>query len=77
MRSPAPRQRDTQTDVSLTERELEVLRLLEKGLSKREVARSLFLSYNTIHTHTKSIYRKLGVLTRSEAIQQAHERGVL
>jgi LuxR family transcriptional regulator, maltose regulon positive regulatory protein len=77
MRSPAPRQRDTQTDVSLTERELEVLRLFEKGLSKREVARSLFLSYNTIHTHTKSIYRKLGVLTRSEAIQRARERGVL
>jgi LuxR family transcriptional regulator, maltose regulon positive regulatory protein len=77
MRSPAPRQRDPHSVVSLTERELEVLRLLEKGLSKREVARSLFLSYNTIHTHTKSIYRKLGVLTRSEAIQQAHERGVL
>jgi len=72
-----PAERDTQTNCSLTERELEVLRLLEKGLSKREVARSLFLSYNTIHTHTKSIYRKLGVLTRSEAIQRARERGLL
>jgi LuxR family transcriptional regulator, maltose regulon positive regulatory protein len=77
MRSPALRQRDTRTDVSLTERELEVLRLLEKGFSKREVARALFVSYNTIHTHTKSIYRKLGALTRPEAIQNARERGVL
>jgi LuxR family maltose regulon positive regulatory protein len=51
--------------------------LLEKGLSKREVARSLFLSYNTIHTHPRSIYRKLGVLTRSEAIQRARQRGLL
>jgi ATP/maltotriose-dependent transcriptional regulator MalT len=62
---------------SLTERELEVLRLLEKGLSKREIARTLYLSFNTIHSHTKSIYRKLGTYSRAEAVQRARQDGTL
>jgi LuxR family maltose regulon positive regulatory protein len=61
----------------LTERELEVLRHLEKGLSKREVASTLFLSYNTVHSHTRSIYRKLGASSRREAVDRAHEQGLL
>jgi LuxR family transcriptional regulator, maltose regulon positive regulatory protein len=62
---------------SLTDRELEVLRFLEKGLSKREIASALFLSYNTIHSHTRSIYRKLSASSRDEAIAGAKERGIL
>jgi LuxR family maltose regulon positive regulatory protein len=62
---------------SLTERELEVLQLLEKGMSRREIARMLYLSLNTVRSHTKSIYRKLGAVSRAEAIQRAHEDGIL
>jgi LuxR family transcriptional regulator, maltose regulon positive regulatory protein len=61
----------------LTDRELDVLQLLERGLSKREVAGELFVSYNTIHTHARSIYRKLGASSRREALARAHERGLL
>jgi LuxR family maltose regulon positive regulatory protein len=61
----------------LTGRETEVLRLLEKGLSKREIGRTLYLSFNTIHSHTRSIYRKLDASTREEAIRHALERGLL
>ena len=61
----------------LTPRELEVLHLLEKGLSKREIASTLFLSYNTIHSHTRSIYRKLNASSRVEAIAHAREQGLL
>jgi LuxR family maltose regulon positive regulatory protein len=62
---------------SLTERELEVLQLLEKGMSRREIAHMLYLSLNTVRSHTKSIYRKLGAMSRAEAIQRAHEDGIL
>jgi DNA-binding NarL/FixJ family response regulator len=61
----------------LTERELEVLRLLDKGLSKREIAKTLYLSFNTVHSHTKSIYQKLTAFSRDEAIRRAREEGLL
>jgi LuxR family maltose regulon positive regulatory protein len=61
----------------LTERELSVLRLLRGSLSEREIGQELFVSYNTIHSHMRSIYRKLGVSTRAEAIQAARSRGLL
>jgi LuxR family transcriptional regulator, maltose regulon positive regulatory protein len=61
----------------LTQRELDVLKLLEKGLPKREIADALFLSYNTIHSHAKSIYRKLDASNREEAIFHARERGLI
>ena len=60
----------------LSERELEVLRLLASGLSKREIGSELYLSFNTVHSHTKAIYRKLGVSSRHEAVSRAHEFGV-
>jgi ATP/maltotriose-dependent transcriptional regulator MalT len=58
----------------LTERELEVLRLLAEGLTKREVAAMLFVSYSTVHSHSKSIYRKLDGASRDEVL--AHARGL-
>ena len=61
----------------LTERELEVLRLLAEGLSKREIAATLFVSYSTIHSHTKSIYRKLDGTSRDEVLEQARELGLI
>jgi LuxR family maltose regulon positive regulatory protein len=61
----------------LTERELEVLRLLAEGLTKREVAARLFLSYSTIHSHTKSIYRKLDGASRDEVLERARALGFI
>jgi LuxR family transcriptional regulator, maltose regulon positive regulatory protein len=55
----------------LTEGEMTVLRLLAGTLSLREIGRELCLSQNTIKTHTRSIYRKLGVSTRHDAIAAA------
>ena len=61
----------------LTEREAAVLRLLGGTLSLREIGRELNLSKNTIKTHTRAIYRKLGVSTRHEAVAKGREIGVL
>ena len=58
----------------LSERELTVLRLLSGGLSEREIAHELFLSFNTVHTHVKSVYRKLGVSSRADAVARGRER---
>jgi LuxR family maltose regulon positive regulatory protein len=62
---------------SLTDRELEVLRLLGEGMSQREIARRLYLSFNTVHSHTKSIYQKLGAVTRDDAMRIAREQGLV
>ena len=61
----------------LTEREEAVLRLLRGPLSLREIGQELFLSTNTIKTHTRAIYRKLGVSTRTEAVERGYETGLL
>ena len=61
----------------LTDRELSVLQLLEAGLSQRQIAQKLFLSFHTIHSHTKSIYTRLCVTSRDEAIRRAHELQLL
>ena len=60
----------------LTERERAVLRLLRGTLSTREIGQELYLSGNTIKTHTRSIYRKLGVSSRQDAIERGRELGL-
>ena len=55
----------------LSARELDILRLLADGLTNDEIARALFLSVNTVKTHLKAIYGKLGVHTRREATAEA------
>jgi len=57
----------------LSERELEVLRLLRTGLNGPEIARELIVSLNTMRTHTQSIYSKLGVNNRGAAVRRAEE----
>jgi LuxR family transcriptional regulator, maltose regulon positive regulatory protein len=57
----------------LTEREQVVLNLLGKSLSVSEIARELYLSVNTVKTHRRAIYRKLGVSSRQEAIERARQ----
>ena len=59
----------------LSEREREVLRLLETDLSGPEIARQLVVSLNTVRTHTKNIYMKLGVNNRRAAVLRAQELG--
>ena len=54
-----------------------MLRLLRGSLSLRQIAAELFLSLNTIKTHTQSIYRKLGVSTRDDAIVRGRDTGIL
>jgi LuxR family transcriptional regulator, maltose regulon positive regulatory protein len=61
----------------LTERELAVLRLLPSGMSQREIGAALFLSQNTVKTHTRGIYRKLRASSRSEAVARARTAGLL
>ena len=54
-----------------------MLRVLATGASKRQAADALFVSFNTIHSHVRSIYRKLDVHTLSGAVSEARERGML
>jgi LuxR family maltose regulon positive regulatory protein len=61
----------------LSERELEVLRLLATDLNGPEIARKLIVSLNTMHTHTKNIYSKFGVNNRRAAVHRAEELGLL
>lgn len=61
----------------LTERELEVLRLVAQGLGNREISESLEVSINTIEFHAKNIFRKLEVRTRSGAVHSATQQGWL
>jgi LuxR family maltose regulon positive regulatory protein len=58
----------------LSERELAVLRLLPSRLSQREIAAELYVSLNTVKTHMRSIFRKLGVASREEAVTRARAR---
>ena len=70
--APAPA-----SDEGLSEREREVLRLLATELSGPEIARQLFVSVNTLRTHTKHIFTKLDVNTRRAAVRRAAELGLL
>lgn len=60
----------------LSERELTVLRYLASRLTSSEIARELYLSVNTVRSHVKAIYRKLGVNSRADAVRAAHGRAL-
>ena len=64
---------DSELGDPLTVRELDVLRLLQGSLSLHDIGRELFLSANTVKTHTNAIYRKLGAHSRAEAVRLARE----
>jgi LuxR family transcriptional regulator, maltose regulon positive regulatory protein len=72
----ARKPREGQLDGELTERELDVLRLLGGELSTRQMAQSLYVAPSTVRTQIKSIYRKLGVSSRSAAVEEARARGL-
>ena len=54
-----------------------MLRLLSGGSSEREIGRQLFVSFNTVHTHVKSIYRKLGASSRADALSRARDQHLI
>jgi LuxR family maltose regulon positive regulatory protein len=67
---------EARTAEPLTEREVTVLRLLGGTLSLREIGNELYVSANTVKTHTQAIYRKLGVSTRYDAVAQGKRLGL-
>jgi LuxR family maltose regulon positive regulatory protein len=74
-----PPGREPQLDFGqrLTDREMTILRLFPSPLSLREIAGELFLSVNTVKTHNRAIYRKLGVCSRRDATERARELALL
>ena len=61
----------------LSQRELEVLSLAAEGLTNQEIAQTLYVSINTVKTHLRNIYGKLGVTTRREAAAKATALGLI
>ena len=61
----------------LSERELEVLQLIAEGVSRQEIASQLVLSLNTVKTHARNIYSKLGVNNQMQAVGKARLLGLL
>ena len=74
---PSPRLGIRSADEKLTERELRVLKLLTSDLSERGIGQELYVSHNTVHSHVRSIYRKLGVSSRAHALQRTRELRLL
>ena len=61
----------------LSERELEVLRLLEQGASNQEIAKDLMLALSTVKSHVRNILSKLGASNRTQAVKRARTLGLL
>ena len=75
--APPPRVTAASLLEPLSERELEVVRLIASGASNRDIARKLFVSLSTVKTHINNIYRKLEVRTRTQAVARARELKLL
>jgi DNA-binding CsgD family transcriptional regulator len=63
--------------LGLTPRELEILQLIASGLSNREIASQLFVSENTVKTHSSRVFDKLNARRRTQAVQIAKEQGLI
>jgi DNA-binding NarL/FixJ family response regulator len=66
-----------EASAQLSARERDVIGLIAKGATNREIAQRLFLSPHTIKEHTSAIYRKLGVRNRAEAVKKAQRLGII
>ena len=66
-----------QQTLGITARELEILTLVARGLSNREIAAQLFVSENTVKTHCARTFDKLGAARRTQAVQRGKELGLL
>jgi DNA-binding NarL/FixJ family response regulator len=75
-RMMAPQSRDADSGPRLTERETEILRLVAKGLSSRQIAERLVLSHRTVQNHTQNVLTKLQLHNRVELARYAIETGL-
>jgi two-component system, NarL family, response regulator LiaR len=66
-----------QQSLGITARELEILTLVARGLSNREIATQVFVSENTVKTHCARVFDKLGAARRTQAVQRGKELGLL
>ena len=73
---PAPRQ-PSDPGVQLTDRELQVLRGMSQGKSNGQIGRELYLSEDTVKTHARRLFRKLGVRDRAQAVAHGFRRGLV
>jgi ATP/maltotriose-dependent transcriptional regulator MalT len=64
-------------ELSITKRELEILALIAQGMSNREIAEKLFVSENTVKTHSSRLFDKLSVKRRTQAVQIGKEMGLI
>lgn len=64
-------------DMSLSKREIEVLQLMAEGLSNQEIATRLFVSLNTIKTHTSRVFEKMDVKRRTQAVEKARRLSII
>ena len=64
-------------DLGITKRELEILALIAQGMSNREIAEKLFVSENTVKTHSSRLFDKLGARRRTQAVQLGKEMGLI
>jgi ATP/maltotriose-dependent transcriptional regulator MalT len=62
---------------ALSEREVEVLRLVAAGLSNRDIGQQLFISEKTVKSHLSNIMGKLGVVNRTQAVDQGRQFGLI
>lgn len=68
---------EAESDPRLSQREAQILRLLAEGHSNKELARKLFVTENTVETHLRRIYSKLGISNRTQAVVRALESGLI
>ena len=64
-------------DLGITPREMEILGLIAQGMSNREIAEKLYVSENTVKTHSSRVFDKLGANRRTQAVQLGKEFGLL
>jgi len=74
---PFARNTAQQQALGITARELEILTLVARGFSNREIATQLFVSENTVKTHCARAFDKLGAVRRTQAVQRGKELGLL
>ena len=68
---------DQQKQLGITKRELEILELIAQGMSNREIAEKLFVSENTVKTHSSRLFDKLSAKRRTQAVQIGKEIGLI
>ena len=79
MRAPEPFVANTarREELGITPRELEILAAIAEGLSTREIAEKLFVSENTVKTHSSRLFEKLNAKRRTHAVQIAKDAGLI